>query len=305
MNRGMQQRWASTFCSTPWRTSRLCLAFRLGAGRLTPPVLRPKVSRFHGGSARSGDLRRTAFLLASLYLTLFVTGPAPAAPVSELWPLQPAPAAFSNQLVTTQNLPPALQPAVQFQKIFCAILAGTPAAAWRTDLEKIARPTATDPVSIGVSDAARTWLTRVWMDDLDTGLRNYYRQHVSFPDTLAALGKDWPESLHTDPWGDPWVYAPRAPVGFARQTNQRYQLGPTRNPRLSALRDAIQNRQPPVLTWKITPQEITGTLSLQFKSAAVNALIQPGGAVAGYNLLYIGTGWALLAGPDQLFTVTF
>jgi len=84
-----------------------------------------------------------------------------------------------------------------------------------------------------------------------------------------------------------------------------YQLGPTRNPRLSALRDAIQNRQPPVLTWKITSQEITGTLSLQFKSATVNALIQPGGTVAGYNLLYIGTGWALLAGPDQLFTVTF
>ena len=262
MNRGMRRRWASTFCSTPWRTSRLCLG---------------------------------------LALTL----PAAAATVPELWPLQPAPAAFSNQLAATQNIPVVLQPAVQFQKIFCAILAGTPATAWRADLEKIAHPTATDPVSTGASEAARTWLARVWMDDLGNVLRNYYRHHVSFPETLAALGKDWPESLHADPWGDPWVYAPRTPTGFARQTNQRYQLGPTRNPRLGALRDAIQNRPSPVLSWKITPQEIAGTLSLQFKSATVNALIQPGGIVAGYNLLFIGTGWALLAGPDQLFTVTF
>ena len=204
-----------------------------------------------------------------------------------------------------QNIPAGLQPAVQFQKTFCAILAGVPPATWRADLEKIARPTATDPVSAGVSEVARTWLTRVWMDDLDRVLRNYYRHHVSFPETLAALGKDWPESLRSDPWGSPWVYAPHAPTGFARQTNQRYQLGPTRNPNLSTLREAIPNRHAPVLVWKITPQEIAGTLSLQFKSATVNALIQPGGTVAGYNLLFIGTGWALLAGPDQLFTVTF
>ena len=262
MNRGMRQRWASTFCSTLWRTSCLCLGLGL-------------------------------------------TFPAAAATTPDLWPLQPNPATLSNQLAIAQNIPAALLPALQFQKTFCAILAGAPPPIWRADLEKFAHATGTDPVTSGVSETARMWLARVWVQDLDRELREYYRHHVSFPDALAALGKDWPDSLRADPWGEPWIYAPRTPPGFDRQTNQRYQLGPTRNPRLNSLRDAIQNRRPPTVTWKISVQEVGGTLSLQFKSATANALIQPGGVVEGYNLLFIGTGWALLAGPDQLFTVTF
>ena len=258
MNRGMRRRWASTFCSTPWRTSRLCL-----------------------------------WLVLAL--------PAHAATVPDLWPLQPIPATWSNQLATAQAVPAELQPALQFQKTFGAILAGTTATVWRADLEKSARLTGTDPVTQGVRDAARTWLARVWMQDLDGVLREYYRHHVSFPDKLG----DVPESLRTDPWGQPWVYSLREPTGFKRQTNQRYQLGPTRNPQLSSLRDAIKKRRPPAATWKITPQDVAGARALRFQSTTANALIQPGGTVDGFLLMYVGDGWALFGGPDQLFTVTF
>ena len=234
-----------------------------------------------------------------------LAGPVSATTLPELWPLQPNPAVLSNQLNVARVLPGEIIPALKFQKTFCAVLAGTPVVVWRAELERFAHLTETDPVSIGVSEVARTWLARVWMQDIDGVLREYYRHNVRFPDTLTGLGKDWPESLRTDPWGQPWVYVTHTPPGFDRQTNQRYQLGPTRNPGLSLLRDAIQNRRPPAVGWKITPQEIAGTKSLQFQSAAANSLIQPGGTVEGYNLLFIGTGWALLAGPDQLFTVTF
>ena len=249
----------------------------------------------------SANLRRTTFLLAALYLALLVTVPAHAATLPDLWPLQPTPTTLSNQLATAQAVPAALQPALQFQKIFCAILAGTPAAAWRADLEKLAHLTDADPVTQGVREAARPWLARVWMDDLAVVLRDYYRRHVSFPDKLGDL----PESLRADPWNQPWVYSVHAPTGFARQTNQRYQLGPTRNPQLSSLRDAIKNRKPPVIVWKITPQDIAGARALQFQSATANALIQPGGTVEGCVLMFIGNGWALLGGPEQLFTVMF
>ena len=262
MNRGMRRRWASTFCFTPSRISRLCL-----------------------------------WLVLAL--------PSHAAGVPDLWPPQPVPAALSNQLATAQAIPAELQPALQFQKTFGTILTGTPLATWRADLEKFARLTGTDPVTQGVREVARMWLTRVWMEDLGSILRNYYRHHVSFPDTLAALGKDLPESLRADPWGQPWVYSAHAPVGFARQTNQRYQLGPTRTPQLSTLAASTKDRHPPASNWKITPQDVAGARALQFRSATANALIQPGGIVDGCLLMFIGDGWALLAGPDQLFSITF
>ncbi len=262
MNRGMRRRWASMFCSTPWRISPLCL-----------------------------------FLALSL--------PASAATLPELWPLQPNPAILSNQLAIAQAVPSALQPALQFQKMFCAILAGAPVSDWRADLEKFVRLTGDDPVMQGIREAARPWLARVWMEDLAAVMRNYYQRHVSFPDTLTALGKDLPQSLRVDPWGQPWVYSPHAPTGFAHQFNQRYQLGTTRSPHLSLLHDAITNRRPPAAGWKITPQDIGGARALQFQSVTANSLIQPGGTVDGCVLMFAGDGWALLGGPDQLFTVTF
>jgi len=243
----------------------------------------------------------TPWRTSRLCLWLVLAGAASAATVPDLWPLQPNPVTLSNQLGAAQDIPAALQPALQFQKIFCTILAGAPAATWRADLEKLARLTGTDPVAQGVREAARPWLARVWMEDIDGVLRDYYRHHVSFPDKLVDL----PEPLRTDPWGQPWVYSLHEPTGFKRQTNQRYQLGPTRNPQLSSLHAAIRNRRTPAPTWKITPQDIAGSRALQFQSATANALIQPGGTVEGCVLMFIGDGWALLGGPEQLFTVTF
>ena len=47
-------------------------------------------------------------------------------------------------------------------------------------------------------------------------------------------------------------------------------------------------------------------MALEFQSGGrVVGLIQPGGRIDAYPLLYIGDRWALMAGPDQLFTVAF
>lgn len=262
MNRGMRRRWASTFCFTPWRTSRLCL-----------------------------------WLLLAL--------PAQAASLPDLWPPQPTPTALSNQLATTKAVPVELQPALHFQKTFCTILAGTPTSAWRADIEKFARLTGNDPVTKGVRFAASTWLARIWMQDIDAILREYYRHNVCFPDTLAALGPALPEGLRVDPSGRPWLYQLQTPAGFARQTNQRYLLNPDQEIHVSSLRDAILNRRPPATLWKITPQDVGGARALQVQGAKANALIQPGGMIDGCVLMHIGDGWALFSGLDQLFTVTF
>ena len=236
---------------------------------------------------------------------LLLAGAASAASLPELWPLQPDPAVLSNQLAAARVLPNELTAALKFQKTFCAILASAPITTWRADLERFAQLTGEDPITPSIRAVAHTWLARVWMQDVDAVLREYYRHNVRYPDTLAALGKELPEALRVDPWGEPWAYATRTPPGFARQTNQRYLLGPKRNPNLGSLFDAVQNRRPPAMAWKITPQEVAGLKSLQFKSATATALLQPGGTVEGYNLLFIGDGWALLAGADQLFAVTF
>jgi len=44
---------------------------------------------------------------------------------------------------------------------------------------------------------------------------------------------------------------------------------------------------------------------LRFQTSTNDAIIQPGGTVAGATLLYIGDNWALMATQDQLFAVTF
>ena len=248
----------------------------------------------------------TPWRISRLFLFWLVLAlPAHAAILQELWPLQPNPATLSNQLASAHDVPAALQPALQFQKTFCAILLGAPAEAWRADLEKFAHLTGDDPVTQGVRFTASTWLARVWMQDIDAILRKYYQHHVCFPDTLAALGPTLPEALRVDPVGRPWLYQLQAPTGFARQTNQRYRLNPDQEIYVSSLRDAIHNRRPPAPPWKIKQQDVAGARALQFQGAKANTLIQPGGMVDGRVLMYIGDGWALFGGLDQLFTVTF
>jgi len=239
-----------------------------------------------------------------LFLWLVWALPLSAA-LPDLWPSKVEPGELKTRLAVPKNLPKELQPAVRFQKVFAAILNGEPLDDWRADLEALTKADPADPVAQGVSDVARVWQARVWMDDMDGVLKKYYQQHVAFPEKLDGLGNSLPETLRADPWGQPWVYSLRAPQGFARQTNQRYQLGPSRYPQLSTLAAALQNRRPPTASWKITAHDVAGTRSLQFTSATTSALIQPGGAVDGCVLLYIGSNWALLAAPDQLFSVPF
>ena len=74
---------------------------------------------------------------------------------------------------------------------------------------------------------------------------------------------------------------------------------------MSGLSDAIKNRKPPATPWTITAQDVGGAKALQFKSKTASALIQPGGTVDGYTLLFIGDKWALMAAQDQLFTIAF
>jgi len=250
-------------------------------------------------STSCSTLLRTSLLLILLATTAHAGLP------QELWPLQADAAAIKARLADGKSLEPELWPAVQFQRVFCDILAGTPPDKWRGDLEGFLKPATNDFVAHGVSDVARVWLARARMLEVDAALKNYYRQHVAFPDTLAPVLKDLPVNLRVDPWGQPWVYTLHAPEGFARQANQRYQLGPTRCPLLTSLKDATRSRAPQPTPWKVTVQKVGGESSLMFKANKTSALIQQGGTVDGYALLFIGDKWALMAAQDQLFTVAF
>jgi hypothetical protein len=223
----------------------------------------------------------------------------------EIWPLQPAATAIKARLMDANTLEPELGPAVQFQRVFSDILDGSPPDKWRGDLEGLLKPATTDVIAQGVAEIVRVWLARAHMAEVDAALKNYYRQHVAFPDTLTPVLKVLPANLRVDPWGQPWVYTLHAPEGFSRQPNQRYQLGPTRCPLLTSLRDAIKTRPPQSTPWKITAPTMSKERALLFKTPKTAALIQPGGAVDGCRLLFIGDRWALLAGQDQLFSVAF
>lgn len=284
----MRPRSASMSSSTLLRTSLNSSVEQ--ASRLLPCIL-PRQAR---------RLSNTKLLFAVLFFTMSAHAGLP----QELWPLQPDPAAIKSKLADGKSLEPEVWPALKFQGVFCDILAGTPPEKWRGELEGFLKPATNDFVAQGVADVARAWLARARRLDVDVALQNYYRHHVAFPDTLAPVLKDLPEKLRVDPWGQPWAYTLHAPEGFARQANQRYQLGPARCPLLSSLRDAVQ-RRPQEVPWKITLQAVGGERSLQFKGPKTTALIQPGGTVDGYALLYIGDKWALLAGQDQLFAVSF
>ena len=57
--------------------------------------------------------------------------------------------------------------------------------------------------------------------------------------------------------------------------------------------------------WGITPREVNGKPALEFRAAKATAVIQPGGSIEGCVLLFIGDRWALMAGMDQLFAISF
>jgi len=221
--------------------------------------------------------------------------------VTQRWPATLTPLS-SAELVTqlraldAEKLPPNLQCAIQFQKVVLQIVSKAPASAWRPTLETLAKSAENE----NVREAARIWLAREQIKELDAVLKRYYIKHVKFPASLAELGDALPESLRLDPWGEPWAYSLRAPRGMPKLTDQRYQLGPKRFP------DLMVQKRPPTPTFtRVVLSQIGDNKTLRFQTSTNDAIIQPGGTVAGATLLYIGDNWALMATQDQLFAVTF
>ena len=234
----------------------------------------------------------------------------------EVWPQQvsvPDKNALKAQTDALDSAAPAMPPslalAVEFQKLFLRIISGAPSSEWRADVEKFAAPSGQEPVQSALAEISRAWIARIEMAEIDTELRNYYRRNVRFPAVLADVINDIPENLRKDPWGDPWVYKAAAPRGFDNFEAQRYQLGPARLPLLGTLPDAVRHRNFQAPAWTIAPREISGSKALEFRSersgTAVITTIQEGGRVDDCILIFIGDKWALMAGADQLFAISF
>ena len=253
-------------------------------------------------------------LISAVLLSLLGLATGRAA-VTDIWPTQatPAPdaAALAQRLgaldAATASLPPELVPAVQFQKAFLRAVSRGAQADWLPTMRAFATATGTDPVAAGLRDVSRAWLARVEMQNIGTILDGYYAQNVRYPAAFNEVEKMLPADLRLDPWGQPWVYQPHAPQGFAKETRQRYQLGPTRSPDLGTLRDATVGRKPfTPPAWKVVLRLVGENRALEFQSGgAVVGLLSAGGQLGMYSLLYVGDHWALMAGTDQLFTIAF
>jgi hypothetical protein len=216
--------------------------------------------------------------------------------------------ALKNIESMNTNILDPLIPAVRFQKVFLQAISGVAPAVWRAQVEEFAKSHGDGPVATGLREVSRAWLARLQMNEIDVVLRKYYRRNVRFPASLAECENDIPASLRKDPWGGSWIYKPRAPQGFKRLATQRYQLGPEKLPNLGPLAGAVGNRISPAQAWVITPRDAGGKKALEFRSpraGSSSAIIQAGGKVEDCTLLYIGDKWALMAGVDQLFAVSF
>lgn len=228
----------------------------------------------------------------------------------DLWPLAakaPADLKTDTAALNSTPFPAELKPAAQFQKLFLKILATTAAKAqmveptWVSELRPfIAADRENDPVAHGTAEVARAWLARAQMRQIDLVLHQYYRENVRFPDQLAFIESSLPEPLRLDPWGQPWAYKAHAPQGFEKLTGQRYQLGPAHLPDLGPC------HTPAALPgWSLAVRHLGDKRVLEIRTGSTTATLQPGGKTGVYTLLYLGDRWALLAGPDQLFAVTF
>lgn len=233
----------------------------------------------------------------------------------ELFPIQPPTTDLEKQTaaLSASTVPAGLKPAVQFQKTFLKILATKVSKAkpqepdWVNELRSfIAADQETDPVAHGVAEVARAWMARAQMQKIDVSLHIYYRQNVRFPDQFSIIEPSLPEALRHDPWGDAWNYQPCAPDGFTKLAGQRYKIGPSRFPDLGTLGDATSSRHFTPPAWKIAARTIGSKQALEFRLDGSIATVEAGGMVGPTaRLLYIGDGWALLAGTDQLFALTF
>ena len=173
-------------------------------------------------------------------------------------------------------------------------------------MAKFAAERAETPVAAGLRELALTWEARARMKEIDGALRAFYRDAVKFPDALAAVMASIPANAKTDPWNEPWVYAPGAPTGFsAKFSKQRYQLGPKRLPQLTTIAEAV-SAKPWKVAWKITQQAVAGNRAVMIVTpAGQRAVVQAGGKVGDVSILSIGDGWLLAADTEQLFGLNF
>ena len=260
------------------------------------------------------------FLLALLF-----TAAAALATPPDLWPLAvkalplPAlPGQCAQIDAATGALAPELKPAARFQKVFLQAVSGAPESAWLPGFERFVSSGSATPavtplaaeavVTSALAEVSRTWIARYEMRLIDGSLRKFYKKHVAFPAQFSEIAADLPEALRRDPWGQPWFYTPHAPAmgeRFAKFTTQRYKLAPTRFPELGTLATATGDRNASIPAWKITAHDLGGKKALEFRTDGKVATLEPGGKVNAFTLLYIGDRWALMAGVDQLFTLTY
>jgi len=255
--------------------------------------------------ASSGWPRNSAWKLITIRVFILLFPLCAQAATPDRWPVE----IKLTQPADASPYPAELNPAAQFQKTFLKILAsGTSKAQpfepdWVNELRAfIAADREDDPIAHSVAEVARAWFARVQMRTIDAALRQYYRQNVRFPDRFSAIETSLPEALRLDPWGQPWSYQPRAPQGFAKLTGQRYQLGPAKFPELGPL---VHRTTPALPAWKFTLRNLGDKRALEIRIAATTTTLQPGGKTGDYTLVYLGDNWVLMAGPDQLFAVTF
>ena len=234
---------------------------------------------------------------------------------ADIWPAQVSaladPSTLNQRIAALEaagtTLPPELTPAIRFEEVYLRVLARTAESDWLPPMHALADAPGADAMTATLRDVAKAWVARVEMRSLATVLDNFYARNVRYPASLADVEHDLSNDLKVDPWGEAWAYHTHAPTGFSNETAQRYTLGPKRYPDLGTLKEATVDRPlfiPPA--WKIVLRPVGASSALEFsRGASVLALLQAGGKVDAYTLLYIGDRWALLAAPDQLFTVSF
>jgi hypothetical protein len=261
---------------------------------------------------KRGVLRTTALwaVLSWVVAGLPAKGAAP-----DIWPAQSAQLADRSLLkqhidgleAAASTVPPNLMPAIRFQEAFVRALVGDPESNWLPEMQSLASTQETDAMTSALRDVAKAWIARVEMREIGKTLDTYYVQNVRYPDSFSAIERDLPASLKLDPWGEAWVYRLHAPVGFSRQTLQRYSLGPKRYPDLGTLEEATVNRPRFVApAWKIAPRAAGEAGALEFSSGgSVVAVLQAGGKIDDYTVVYIASRWVLMASRDQLFAEAF
>ena len=249
-------------------------------------------------------------LLAAAFAVCLVGGVAVAAPPPDIWKNGPVDSATLQAQTTAidaaeAKLPAPARPAGEFQKVMLQIRSGADAAAWRGEIDKYAKASGEDGVTVALRELAKCWQARRAMVEIDKVLRKFYGANVRFPDKLDEVKADIPEAVKVDPWGEAWVYKPTTAQTFAKYAKQRYELGPTRYPDLSTMKEMLA-AGPPARTFKITPRDVAGTRTLEIRTSdGRTGVVQPGAKVGDVSLVFIGDGWALLADTERLFTVAF